>query len=194
MGIIGLNTVGLDGGNVIIKKGGGATPAPTPPSEEDTPKAINDVTYYDYDGTVLYSYSADAFAVLADHPALPEREGLICQEWNWSFDEAHNYVSKYGKCDIGATYITDDGKTRIYIEIDEYNKGSVGIVFLCKAIGDIYIDWGAGGDIVTNTFTSVDSYVQMNHTYNNIGRYCILSAYHKDVKSRWVVGLAPKIL
>ena len=133
----------------------------------------DDVLFYDYDGTILHSYSANKFLSLSEMPELPVQEGLICQEWNWSLEDAQDYVSKYGKCDIGATYITDDGKTRIYIGIENYNHRSVEITLTCKAVGEAYIDWGDGTSITTLLLSSVGSYMYPYHTYNDIGNYCI---------------------
>ena len=86
--------------------GGGATSA--------LAKAVN---FRDYDGTILHSYTKDEFLALTELPPLPTREGLICQEWNWDYADAVEYVTEYGVLEVGATYITDDGKTRLYIRI-----------------------------------------------------------------------------
>ena len=37
--------------------------------------------------------------------------GLTAQGWNWEFATAQAYVQNYGVCEIGASYITEDGKT-----------------------------------------------------------------------------------
>ena len=79
----------------------------------------NDVMFYDYDGTVLYSYSASDFANLSAMPANPSHTGLTAQGWNWSLADAKSQVSTYGFLDIGQMYTTSDGKTRIYITIPE---------------------------------------------------------------------------
>ena len=39
----------------------------------------NSVRFFDYDGTLLYSYSTDDFLALTELPELPTKEGLICQ-------------------------------------------------------------------------------------------------------------------
>ena len=44
----------------------------------------NDVVFRDYDGKILYSYSKTEIASLSELPPLPTREGLTCQEWNWT--------------------------------------------------------------------------------------------------------------
>lgn len=61
-----------------------------------------DVAFYDYDGTLLYTYDADEFAELTALPALvnhyPDLEAV---EWNWTLAEAKEYVAKYGALSIG---------------------------------------------------------------------------------------------
>ncbi|MBO5018176.1 MAG: leucine-rich repeat domain-containing protein [Alistipes sp.] len=155
MNIVQLNTVNL-GDNIIVKGNGGSSSS----------KTAGDVTYYDYDGTVLHSYTAEAFAALTEHPALPERDGLICQEWNWSLTEAQGYVAKYGSIDIGATYITDDGKTRLFIKLDYPIE--VGVTTSAQTEGDTIIDWGDG---VIETHES--EYKKVFHSYQKRGEYVI---------------------
>ena len=75
----------------------------------------NAVNFYDYDGTIVNSYTATEFANLSELPANPTHEGLTAQGWNWSLADAKEYVSTYGKLDIGQMYATDDGDTRLYI-------------------------------------------------------------------------------
>ena len=80
----------------------------------DSSKSIK---FRDCDGTILHSYTADEVASMTELPALPTRSGLTCQEWNWTLAQIKDYVASYGKCEIGATYTTDDGKTRIKLTI-----------------------------------------------------------------------------
>ena len=82
-----------------------------------TSAPICDVNFYDYDGTILYSYTKEQFLALSAMPELPTREGLICHGWNYRWGEAVSYVTDYGKLNVGAMYITDDGDTRLYIRI-----------------------------------------------------------------------------
>ena len=128
----------------------------------------DDVIFYNYDGSILYSYSANKFLTLTEMPALPVREGLICQEWNWSFDNAREYVSKYGKCYIGATYITDDGKTRFYLTISEYTGMGVTINVRENSSATVIVDWGDGSP--TEAFGSK---TRLSHTFSNVGDYCV---------------------
>jgi hypothetical protein len=127
------------------------------------------VTFYDYDGVVLHSYSKDAFLALSAMPELPTRTGLICQEWNWSFGDAKEYVGEYGKLNVGATYITDDGKTRLYISVPR-GRLSVPICFSQTVANGVTIDWGDGSDTQTLSGTGTKN---ITHTYSEIGEYVI---------------------
>lgn len=84
------------------------------------PVEEKDVNFYDYDGTVLYAYTAQDFWVLTELPTAPAHEGLVFQEWNWSLSDLKDYVRDYGVGQAGANYTTSDGKTRIYLDIDDY--------------------------------------------------------------------------
>ena len=122
-----------------------------------------EVNFLDYDGTILYSYTAAEFAALSSMPANPTHDGLTAQGWNWSLANAKAYVAKYGKLNIGQMYITDDGKTRIYIHLEEGRASPV--LSVCPN-GTVDIDWGdgtthdtlTGSDISTAVYTSAHSY------------------------------------
>lgn len=86
------------------------------------PLEEKDVNFYDYDGTVLYAFSKQEALNLEVLPALPIREGLIAQEWNWDLADIKDYVTEYGACDIGANYTTNDGATRLYLHIENENE------------------------------------------------------------------------
>lgn len=60
-----------------------------------------DVNFYDYDGSIVASYSAADFANLAQLPANPAHTGLISQGWNWTLADAQTYVAAYGNLDVG---------------------------------------------------------------------------------------------
>ena len=79
-------------------------------------KAVN---FYDYDGTVLYAYTIQEALALTALPEAPTHEGLTFQGWNRTLVQLQDYVANYGVGDAGATYITDDGATRLYLEVSE---------------------------------------------------------------------------
>ena len=130
-----------------------------------------EVTFLDYDGTILYSYTAAEFAALSSMPANPTHDGLTAQGWNWSLANAKAYVAKYGKLNIGQMYITDDGKTRIYIHLEEGRTSPV--LSVCPN-GTVDIDWGDGTthDTLTGSSTSTAVYTSA-HSYAAPGDYVI---------------------
>lgn len=119
----------------------------------------NDVTFIDYDGAVLYSYTVDEAQALADLPPLPEHEGLICQGWNYDLATIKEYNRPVT---VGAMYITDDGKTRIYITLHEGRTSPM--LGVCPN-GTVTVDWGDGTEPDVLTGTSVST-VQWTPTHN----------------------------
>ena len=131
---------------------------------------ISDVNFYDYDGTILYSYTKEQFLALSAMPKLPTRAGLICQGWNWDFDEAKEYVTDYGMLNIGAMYITDDGDTRLYIRIATEGRMTVPLRWSQTVANGVSIDWGDDSTIRSIGGTGNKSDI---HTYAKPGDYVI---------------------
>ena len=127
------------------------------------------VNFRDYDGTILHSYTKAQFLALAEMPTLPTQEGLTCQGWNYSLEDAKAYVEEYGKLDVGATYITDDGKTRLYITIAAEGRMDVPLRLLQSVSNGVVVDWGDGS---TDTFTGTSA-TTLRHTYGKVGDYVI---------------------
>ena len=133
----------------------------------------NDVIFYDYDGSIVTSYSATDFANLSAMPANPTHEGLTAQGWNWSLIDAKNYVNKYGKLNIGQMYITSDGKTRLYITLSEGRTSPILQLYL-QANSKVDIDWGDDSVHSHSTFVSTESdYKRERHEYSVPGDYVI---------------------
>lgn len=130
-----------------------------------------DVNFYDYDGTLTNSYTKTEFLALTELPENPTHQGLTSQGWNWSLADAKAFVNTYNEIlDIGQMYITNDGKTRIYITLDNKSFLSPYVGFAIN--GTATIEWGDGtSDTVTGTSTSKVIYTQ--HTYSNTGNYVI---------------------
>ena len=127
-----------------------------------------DVVFYDYDGTVVTSYSAADFANLSAMPANPTHTGLTAQGWNWSLADAKTYVASYGKLNIGQMYVTDDGKTRLYF-IATKSSLSVDLFLELGSDTELDVDWGDGS--AHTTWTS--GTVSQNHSYTSAGKYVI---------------------
>lgn len=155
----GVNSVKLqaaDGGEAIFYAN-----APTVPQESD-------INFWDYDGTLLYAWTLAELAGKTELPPLPSHDGLICQGWNWTLED----IKSVGHAvDVGAMYITDDGKTRIYIHLE---KGRTSPMLGCCPNGTVTVDWGDGTTPDTLTGTSVTAVKWTpNHAYAAPGDYVI---------------------
>jgi len=127
-----------------------------------------DVTFIDYDGTILHSYSLEEMKAMKALPPLPSHDGLICQGWNYDLETIQSYDRPVT---VGAVYITDDGKTRIYIHLEH---GRTSPMLGCYLNGTVTVDWGDGTEPDTLTGTSVDtSQWTPNHNYAGPGDYVI---------------------
>ena len=135
-----------------------------------TSASVSDVNFYDYDGTILHSYTKEQFLALSAMPELPTRAGLICQGWNWTLNDAKEYVTDYGMLNIGTMYTTDDGDTRLYIRIATEGRMTVPLRWSQTVANGVGIDWGDGSDI--QTFTGTGN-LNTTHTYAKCGDYVI---------------------
>lgn len=130
-----------------------------------------DVLFYDYDGTILYSYSKAEFLALTEMPANPTHEGLVAQGWNWSLSDAQDYVSDVGVLDIGQNYTTSDGETKLYVTIDVYSQNlTLRLRSLSYGSGNITISWGDGETTTATCSTNGQDYT---HSYAAVGDYII---------------------
>ena len=150
----------------------------------------NDVNFYDYDGTIVKSYSAAEFANLTALPDNPSHTGLTAQGWNWTLADAKTYVASYGKLEIGQMYITDDGKTRIYIRLEDGRLAP----YLGIAInGTATVEWGDGQtSIVTGSSTS--TVVSTQHAYASAGDYVIKIAVSGSMELRSSSAYSSQVL
>ena len=126
------------------------------------------VDFIDYDGTLLYSYTVEEVQQLTELPELPEHKGLVCQGWNWSLEDIKEHNRELI---IGATYITDDGKTRLYIQIADDGRMDVPIAFRQSISSGVEVDWGDGSPV--ETFEGKNTNILPIHQYSKIGYYVI---------------------
>ena len=133
-----------------------------------TPGVPGDITFYDYDGTIVTSWTLAELATKTALPDYPSHDGLTCQGWNWSLA---NLKTTNRKMNVGAMYITDDGKTRIYIRLEEGRTSPM--LGVCPN-GTVTVDWGDGTtpDTLTGTSTSTVKWTP-NHAYAAPGEYVI---------------------
>ena len=127
----------------------------------------NDVTFIDYDGSALYSYTLAEAQALTELPALPSHDGLVCQGWNWTL-EAIKALNR--PVTVGAMYITDDGATRLHIRIATVGRMTVPLYIGQTVANGVSIDWGDGSAAETLAGTGN---VNTAHTYAEPGDYII---------------------
>ena len=124
-----------------------------------------DVNFYDYDGTLLYSYTKAEALALSALPALPSQEGLVCQGWNYTLSQIQ---AQPDLVNIGCQYDTADGATKFYL------RATKGIPLLnqsfkvsLNAKSTASVDWGDGTVSTLSNFGSSPSQVTASHTYSS---------------------------
>ena len=132
-----------------------------------TEPEIKDVNFIDYDGTLLYSYYVDEVQEMTELPLLPIHSGLICQGWNWTLQD----LKDLGRdMEVGAMYITADGKSKAYIEIFEDLPIEGTICYTQTVANSVIVNWGDGTqDVTSDTVGNVE----LKHTYQHSGKYII---------------------
>lgn len=132
-----------------------------------TPGAPGDITFYDYDGTIVTSWTLEELATKTALPDYPSHEGLTCQGWNWTLD-AIKALNR--PVTVGAMYITDDGATRLHIRIATVGRMTVPLYIGQTVANGVSIDWGDGSTAETLAGTGN---VNTTHTYAEPGDYVI---------------------
>ena len=131
------------------------------------------VNFIDYDGTILYSYTAQEANALTALPANPTHAGLTAQGWNWSLAEIKAQLTAMpdGPVWVGQMYITQSGDTEIDVHFADAARLSPTMTIAVN--GTITVDWGDNttSDTVTGNSTGTPKYV--SHTYSAPGDYTI---------------------
>ena len=140
-----------------IESGGGGD------VEEAQSKLVN---FIDYDGRIFYSCNTIDENV---DPPFPVHKGLIAQDYSESVGIIMSLINQNPNT-IGVSYITDDGKTRLYIRIDTNGRMNVPIRFKQDKVKGVAVDWGDGSDV---EYFNGTGNVGMTHKYSEIGNYVI---------------------
>ena len=134
---------------------------------DTTPPEESDINFWDYDGTLLYAWTLAELAAKTELPPLPSHDGLVCQGWNWTLAD----IKDAGReLDIGALYITDDGKTRLYVDVDTETWDDFVLNYWQDPRNATTVDWGDG---TTPESKNADSWVEHRHVYASSGSYVI---------------------
>jgi hypothetical protein len=146
---------------------------------DTAPPKESDINFWDYDGTLLYSWTLAELTTKTELPPLPSHDGLICQGWNWTLQD----IKDAGReLDIGALYITDDGKTRIYVDVDTETWDDFVLNYWQSNINATTVDWGDG---TTPETKDASSWIEHRHVYASSGSYVITMSV-KDGKTMWL--------
>ena len=124
------------------------------------------IRFFDYDGTVVASYTAVPSAL----PPNPSHSGLVAQGWNYTLAEIQEQFAATGTCDVGQMYITESNDTEIDIVLHE---GRLEPYLNLAPNGTVTIDWGDGSSTDTLTGTSLSTRKGIQHSYTAVGDYTI---------------------
>ena len=130
------------------------------------------VKFYDYDGTLLYSYGTKQFIENGHMPQNPTHKGLISQGWNWSFEQIVQQAKQVGgDINVGQMYITASGATQIQIELDQDTLEPY-LYFEYEANTSFTVDWGDQSELIEQTVNTNGNFNQQ-HIYSQSGKYVI---------------------
>lgn len=126
------------------------------------------VRFFDYDGTILREYHVASGASVTA-PPVPNHtaEGLTFQRWNYDDPAFTNITSDL---DVGATYITTDGKTHFHITLTTASGLIPTFYFIKSDNSEMTIDYGDG---TSETVTGSGSIPNFVHTYATAGNYIV---------------------
>lgn len=108
------------------------------------PVERKNINFYDYDGTLLYSYTESEAEELSELPSLPVHDGLIAVGWTHTLLQIKQASQD---TNVGCYYITSDGKTHIHIELKKSGTFEFGLIQ--SAANAAVIDWGDGSPTET---------------------------------------------
>lgn len=123
----------------------------------------NDINFYDYDGFRVESWSLSELQSKTALPDNPTHSGLISQGWNWTLEQLKE---ENAPMNVGQMYITDNGKTRLYIRVLEGNLTIKIYLYTPKA----NIEWGDGDNTLIEAYNYGNA---IEHTYSSAGNYII---------------------
>ena len=132
-----------------------------------SPKQVN---FIDYDGSILYSYTAQEANALSALPANPSHSGLTAQGWNWTLAQIKAQLTAVpdGPVWVGQMYITQSGDTEIDVSMPD---GRLSPILTIAVNGSVTVDWGDGTTADTVTGSSLTDRQAVPHTYATPGDY-----------------------
>lgn len=130
----------------------------------------DDVCFYDYDGTLVYSCTLVDAQTMTALPEAPDHSNdpvpLTFLYWNYTLEEVNGLNRK---ADIGAIFKATDGKTHFTLELTELRGLTVPLNLCAYNAYPLYVDWGDGSAVEESAVTSGTR--SMEHTYAQPGTY-----------------------
>ena len=132
-----------------------------------------DVMFWDYDGTLIYSCTIEEARSLAAFPTAPDHsaEGLTFRGWNWTLEDLHTIETPL---DVGALYKTSDENTHIFIELDKAMTFQLSFTSEYASTITVNIDWGDGNKEDFGYTPSYNTQTLKTHAYTAPGKYEII--------------------
>ena len=78
-----------------------------------------DVNFYDYDGTLLYSYTNAEIAELTELPEIPTHTNLTANKWTDTLSNIKAEALLGNLIEVGALYNTVGGNTYLYLTVND---------------------------------------------------------------------------
>lgn len=132
----------------------------------------DDVCFWDYDGTLLYSCTLTEAQSMTELPEPPDHSAddipLVFEEWNWTLEEINGLNRK---ADIGAIYSPTDGKTHFTIRLTKTTGLTVTIRWSQYSMANMpfTFDWGDG--VVEEYVHASTGSGSIVHVYDDYGTY-----------------------
>ena len=150
---------------LIFGGGGGEQPGPGPGPEPTPGIEEKFLTFRDWDGTILHSYTREEADALTELPPLPDHSAdeLLGGEWNWTLEELQAAAPAAAVLTVGALYDTPvaDETGRRYTLIDVApDRWSKTVTMASNRRASRTIDWGDGTTEATDAPT-------VSHTYSD---------------------------
>lgn len=129
------------------------------------------VNFYNYDGTIVNSYTKEEFLRLESLPTPPVNPGLTSEGWNWTLEGIKQCLNEgTAELNVGNVVVPSDLSTRIIVNI---SKGLLNPVMTIYINGTINIDWGDDTELEEATGSDFSTLENISHTYSQPGEYTI---------------------
>ena len=136
--------------------------------EEEVPLA----RFYDYDGALVGSYTAEELSSMSAVPSPPSHEGLTFARYNRSIESMLHYLRDlHTPVDASALYTVSDGGTRLFLNVGTALGSASLTAELRLTFSNAYVivDWGDGSSEISIRNTSDI----LTHTYSEAGQYTV---------------------